>query len=205
MREVEERRHVLRSAGRLARSRVTGATRVDATAAVVARLLLLPEVERAERVLVTAAVGDELDLTGLRERLLTRGTAVALPVVDGDDLVPVDLVAGAELTPGWRDVPEPVGPPSPGPVDVVVVPALALDRRGGRLGYGGGHFDRFLAGPAEAATSIGAVFHDQLVEDVPTLPHDVTLDIVVTDQGVWRGGAAATEPAARHTPPPEQR
>lgn len=188
MREVEERRHVLRSAGRLARSRVTGAARVDATAAVVARLLLLPEVERAERVLVTAAVGDELDLTGLRERLLARGTTVALPVVDGEDLVPVDLVAGAELTPGWRDVPEPVGPPSPGPVDVVVVPALALDRRGGRLGYGGGHFDRFLAGPASDATSVGAIFHDQLVEDVPTLAHDVVLDVVVTDRGVWRGG-----------------
>lgn len=189
MRPVEEERHVLRSAGRLARSRVTGAARVDATAAVIARLLLLPEVEAAGRVLVTAAVGDELDLTGLRERLRARGTTVALPVVDGDDLLPVDLAQDTDVAPGWRDVPEPVGPPSPGPIDVVVVPALVLDRRGGRLGYGGGHFDRFLAGPARAATSVGAVFHGQLVEDVPTLDHDVTLDVVVTDQGVWRGGA----------------
>lgn len=189
MRPVEEQRHVLRAAGRLARARVTGAARVDATAAVIARVLLLPEVEAAGRVLVTAAVGDELDLAGLRDRLRARGTAVALPVVDGDDLIPVDLAQDTDVAPGWRDVPEPVGPPSPGPIDVVVVPALALDRRGGRLGYGGGHFDRFLAGPASGATSVGAVFHRQLVEDVPTLDHDVTLDVVVTDQGVWRGGA----------------
>lgn len=204
MSQVEERRHRLRSAGRLARSRVTGTARVDATAAVVSRLLLLPEVEAAARVLVTVAVGDELDLAGLRRRLADRGTSVALPVVDGDDLVPVDLVPGTELSPGWRDVPEPIGPPSPGPIDVVVVPALVLDRRGGRLGYGGGHFDRFLAGPARDATSVGAVFHDQLVEEVPTLPHDVTLDVVVTDQGVWRGGAEVTGHSARR-PPPEQR
>jgi 5-formyltetrahydrofolate cyclo-ligase len=189
---VEEERHVLRAAGRLARSRITGAARVDATAAVIARLLALPEVQAAGRVLVTAAVGDELDLAGLRGRLRERGTTVALPVVDGDGLLPVDLVQETDVAPGWRDVPEPVGPPSPGPIDVVVVPALVLDRRGGRLGYGGGHFDRFLAGPASDATSIGAVFHDQLVEDVPTLDHDVTLDVVVTDQGVWRGGAAVS-------------
>lgn len=186
--DVTEQRRELRAAGRLARSRVTGAARVDATAAVVARILLLPEVQRAERVLVTAAVADELDLVGLRDQLRQRGTVVALPVVDEDDLVPVDLLQDAEIAPGWRDVPEPVGPPSPGPVDVVVVPALVLDRRGGRLGYGGGHFDRFLAGPGADATSIGAVFHDQLVTDVPLLDHDVRLDVVVTERGVWRGG-----------------
>lgn len=189
MEPVAERRRSLRAAGRLARSRVVGTARVDATAAVVAHLLHLPEVRRARRVLVTAAVGDELDLVGLRGRLLDDGTTVALPVVDGDDLVPVDLAPGTELVPGWGEVPEPVGPPSDGPVDVVVVPALVLDRNGGRLGYGGGHFDRFLAGPGAAATAVGAVFHEQLVPRVPTLPHDVALDVVVTDRGVWRGGA----------------
>ena len=188
--DVTERRRELRAAGRLARSRVADADRVDATAAIVGRILLLPEVERAERVLVTAAVGDELDLVGLRERLLDRGTTVALPVVDGDALLPVDLTPDADLMAGWRDVPEPVGPPSDGPIDVVVVPALVLDRHGGRLGYGGGHFDRFLAGPAADATTVGAVFHAQLVTEVPQLQHDVRLDVVVTECGVWRGGVA---------------
>lgn len=186
--ELAERRRQLRAAGRLARSRVTGQERVDATAAVVARLLQLPEVVGARRVLVTAAVGDELDLAGLRDRLLRRGTTVALPAVDGDHLVPVDLGPDVRLAPGWRGVPEPVGPPAPGPVDVAVVPALVLDRTGGRLGYGGGHFDRWLA--HAGATSIGAVLHAQLVDRVPVLDHDVRLDVVVTEAGAWRGGTA---------------
>lgn len=184
--ELAERRRQLRAAGRLARSRVTGQARTDATAAVVARLLQLPEVASARRVLLTAAVGDELDLGGLRDRLLRRGTTVALPVVDGERLVPVDLGPDVRLEPGWRGVPEPVGPPAAGPVDVAVVPALVLDRAGGRLGYGGGHFDRWLADAG--ATAIGAVLHVQLVDLVPVLPHDVLLDVVVTEIGAWRGG-----------------
>jgi 5-formyltetrahydrofolate cyclo-ligase len=185
-----EQRRSLRAAGRLARSRITGTARTDATAAIVARLLALPEVTAAERVLVTAAVGDELDLGGLRRRLAAAGTTVALPVVDGPDLVAVDVAPDTPLVPGWRDVPEPRERTATGSVDVAVVPALVLDRHGRRLGYGGGHFDRWLAGPGRGATTVGAVFHAQLVEVVPTREHDVDLDVVVTEAGTWRGGVA---------------
>ncbi len=191
MDDVTEQRRRLRAVGRLARARVTGHDRVDATRAVVAALLELPELATARRVLVTAAVGDELDLGDLRPALRARGVAVALPRVDRDDLLAVDWDPDVALQPGWRDVPEPIGGPTATPPDVVVVPALVLDRAGGRLGYGGGHFDRYLAGPARDATTVGAVFHDQLVERVPVLPHDVTLDVVVTERGVWRGGHEA--------------
>ena len=184
--DVAEQRRLLRAAGRLARARVTGPERADATAVVVRTLLDLPEVAAAERVLLTAAVGDELDLVDLRVALLASGTTVALPVTDGSDLLPVDWRDEVPLRPGWRDVPEPVGAPSDQRPDVVLVPALVLDRRGGRLGYGGGHFDRYLAGAGRGATTVGAVFHDQLVDEVPLLPHDVVLDVVVTERGVWR-------------------
>ena len=188
MEDVAEQRRLLRAAGRLARARVTGAERTAATTAVTRLLLDLPELAGADRVLLTAAVGDELDLVDLRAALLRAGTTVALPVTHGSDLLPVDWRDEVPLRPGWRDVPEPAGEPSGQRPDVVVVPALVLDRRGGRLGYGGGHFDRYLAGAGRGATTVGAVFHDQLVDEVPLLPHDVVLDVVVTDQGVWRGG-----------------
>jgi 5-formyltetrahydrofolate cyclo-ligase len=186
--EVAEQRRAQRAAGRRARARITGPRRTAATRAVVGNLLALPEVAGAARVLLTVAVGTELDLAGLRTALLARGTTVALPVVVGDGLVAVDVGDSTPLQPGWRGVPEPLGPPSSGPPDVVVVPALALDRRGGRLGYGGGHFDRFLAGPAHGAVAIGAVFDDQLVARVPVQPHDVHVDVVVTEHGSWRDG-----------------
>jgi 5-formyltetrahydrofolate cyclo-ligase len=186
---VEQERRELRAHGRLARSRIGAAHRSAATTAITERLLGLPELVAADHVLLTAAVGVELDLAELRTALRTRGVVVCLPVVDGDDLLAVDLVAGAELRPGWQGVIEPVGPPTDEVIDVVVLPALSLDRRGGRLGYGGGHFDRFLAGRAAGAATIGAVFDTQLVDVVPTLPHDVVLDVIVTERGVWRGGA----------------
>ena len=191
MDDVVEQRRVLRAAGRLARARVTGAARRAATAAVVGTLLGLPEIAAARRVLLTAAVGDELDLADLRTALRAEGTTVALPVTLGEELVAVDWDPAVPLRRGWRGVHEPVGTPVATAPDVVVLPALVLDRRGGRLGYGGGHFDRYLAGPGRRATSIGVAFHDQLVPAVPLLPHDVVLDVVVTERGVWRDDHAA--------------
>lgn len=183
-----EGRGALRARGRAARAGLTTGQRRHAATAVAARVLALPEVRTARRVLLTRAVGDELDLRPLEQRLRAQGTTVALPVVDGDDLRVVDVTEATPTRPGWGGVPEPVGPTTTGPVDVVVVPALVLDRRGDRLGYGGGHFDRFLAGRAADATSVGAVFSVQLVPRVPTRPHDVRLDVVVTDAGAWRDG-----------------
>lgn len=188
MEDVAGARRALRAAGRVARGRIRGSARADATAAIVDAVLDLPEVIDARHVLVTAAVGDELDLAALRGALAARGTTVSLPVVEGQDLVAVAWHDAIELRPGWQGVLEPVGPPTPMPPELVVVPALALDRRGGRLGYGGGHFDRYLTGPAAGATTVGAVFHAQLVDEVPVLPHDVALDLVVTEHGVWRAG-----------------
>jgi 5-formyltetrahydrofolate cyclo-ligase len=187
----DDQRAALRARGRAARAAMGPDRRAVAAATIVDRLAALPELADASRVLVTRAIGDELDLLPLESVLAARGATIALPVVDGDRLVPVDLVDGHELRPGWRGIPEPVGPPSDGPIDVVVVPGLVLDRHGDRLGYGGGFFDRFLAGPAAGAVAVGAVFDDQVVERVPTEPHDVTLDAVVTEAGTWRRGRPA--------------
>lgn len=187
---VAVRRSALRAAGRRARAGLDPATRTSATAAVVERLAELPALRAAARVMLTRAIGDELDLAALERRLRAAGVTVALPVVDGADLAVVDVTDDTAFVPGWHGVPEPVGPPAAGPVDLVVVPALTLDRRGGRLGYGGGHYDRFLARAGAGATTVGAVYDAQLVDEVPTLPHDVRLDLVVTEAGTWDAGAA---------------
>ena len=66
-------------------------------------------------------------------------------------------------------------------LDVVVVPGLAFTADGRRLGQGGGHYDRFLPRLRAGCVTIGAAFAEQLVDDLPTEPHDVRLDLVVTD------------------------
>ena len=69
----------------------------------------------------------------------------------------------------------------PALLDVGVVPGLAFTVDGRRLGQGGGHYDRFLVRLRDGCVTVGAAFAEQLVGDLPTEPHDVRLDLVVTD------------------------
>jgi 5-formyltetrahydrofolate cyclo-ligase len=74
--------------------------------------------------------------------------------------------------------------PDPTAVDVVIVPGVAFTPDGARLGQGGGWYDRFLAEVRPECTSIGVGFDPQVVDVLPTEPHDIRLDCVVTESGV---------------------
>lgn len=74
--------------------------------------------------------------------------------------------------------------PDPTAVDVVIVPGVAFTPDGARLGQGGGWYDRFLAAVRPDCTSIGVGFDPQLVDVLPTEPHDIRLDSIVTESGV---------------------
>ena len=101
--------------------------------------------------------------------------AVFAPEVAGPDL---HVVSRAGSDPGGGS-PGPAVDPSV--LDVVVVPGLAFTADGRRLGQGGGHYDRFLVRLRDGCVTVGAAFAEQLVDDLPTEPHDVRLDLVVTD------------------------
>jgi 5-formyltetrahydrofolate cyclo-ligase len=73
--------------------------------------------------------------------------------------------------------------PDPTAVDVVIVPGVAFTPDGGRLGQGGGWYDRFLASVRPDCTSIGVGFDPQVVDVLPTEPHDIRLDSIVTESG----------------------
>ena len=133
-------------------------------------------------------LSDEIDPLPLMRALAGRGCGLALPVV-------VQKAAPLEFR-VWEPEgilePGPHGtrhPPSSAPVvipDVVLVPLLAFDRRGFRLGYGGGYYDRTLArlrrdGPVAA---IGLAFAVQEVDEVPAGPWDQSLERIATEQGV---------------------
>ena len=81
-------------------------------------------------------------------------------------------------------LPEDDPPPDPTRVDVVIVPGVAFTSSGERLGQGGGWYDRFLPGIRESCFTIGVGFEPQLVDALPTEPHDVRLDLIVTDAGL---------------------
>lgn len=115
------------------------------------------------RLMAYDALPGEPDLEVLTAWAATAGIGVFLPAVDGRDL---------RVEPGDVD---------PTTLDAVVVPGLAFTIQGLRLGQGGGHFDRFLPRLSPACVTIGVAFREQLVASVPVEPHDVELDMVITD------------------------
>lgn len=80
-------------------------------------------------------------------------------------------------------LPEDDPPPDPGVVDVVIVPGIAFTASGERLGQGGGWYDRFLPQVRTGCVTIGVGFEPQLLDRLPVEPHDVRLDLIVTDAG----------------------
>ncbi|HET6519008.1 MAG TPA: 5-formyltetrahydrofolate cyclo-ligase [Geminicoccaceae bacterium] len=136
----------------------------------------------------------ELDPWPLMERLAARGRKLALPRMVGRDR-PLAFHAWAPGAPLVRGAFKVMEPPAEAPKvrpAVVLVPLVAFDGRGHRLGYGAGFYDRTLAalradgGPPVLA--VGLAFAAQRVEAVPVEPFDVPLDLVVTERGVVRGG-----------------
>jgi 5-formyltetrahydrofolate cyclo-ligase len=179
----------LRTTLRARRAALDEEARREAAQTVGRVLLDLPEIRSARRVLVYAAFGDELDLDPFAAALLGRGVEVCLPRVAGEALEIAAVEGLAALAVGWRGVREPPSSAPPVPptaLDAAVVPGLAFDRSGARLGYGGGHFDRLLARLSPTAAVIGACFQIQLVEALPVEPHDQPVHVVVTECEVVR-------------------
>ena len=145
----------------------------------------LPEVGSAGTVLLFYSFGAEVATGGMAARFLGSGKRLLFPYLTDEG-----VMEAAEVRPGESLDPSDYGPSEPrsrvavdpSAVDLVVAPGLAFDRRGNRLGYGGGHYDRFLARMGMEAVRVGVAFSLQIVERVPVEPGDERVDIVVTDQ-----------------------
>lgn len=182
--DVTREKAALRRRLRAARAALPPEERARLAAAVAERLLALPALGRARTVLVFDAFGSEIPTEGLVRRLMDQGKRVLLPVVQGREMFAAELRPGEPLVPTSYGPREPTRrrPVDPAQVEVVVVPGLAFDREGYRVGYGAGYYDRYLARLPERALRVGIGFHLQLVERVPRREGDEPLDLVVTDR-----------------------
>jgi 5-formyltetrahydrofolate cyclo-ligase len=186
--DVEAEKSQLRSRLLEARAALAAPARARAATEIHQHLARLPRLGRAKAVLGYAAFGSEVDLDPYLRTLIARGVGVFLPWVEGAALgVGRVRDLDADLVPGWRGVREPRvsgrRPARPDRLHAVLVPGIAFDRRGNRLGYGGGHFDRLLAGLARDTLIVGVAFEVQLVDAVPVAGHDRPVDVVVTETG----------------------
>lgn len=173
------------------RKRLRGLRQTTPAGALAKRSERIVERLRAESVLARAkrvalfwpiAARHEVDVTALDAELRARGVEVAYPAVDPRTReMTFRLATPAELEDdplGFRGAP--LTAREPDALDVIVVPALALDADGNRLGYGAGFYDKTLPHFAPA-TKIGVAYDFQLLAEVPALPTDVPMDLVVTD------------------------
>ncbi|HYC36558.1 MAG TPA: 5-formyltetrahydrofolate cyclo-ligase [Usitatibacter sp.] len=162
--------------------------------ALTAELTRLPQYAAARAVLATMSIGSEWSTRGFLERARADGKTVVLPrLTEPPRRLALHAVDDLDrhLVPGVWSIPEPDPVRCPvferDEVDFAVVPALAVDRAGYRLGYGAGYFDRLLAGRGGRPFCVTALPAAFVVESLPHEAHDVAVDLVLDERGARAG------------------
>jgi len=153
-------------------------------------LLELPELEIARVVLAYAALPSEIDPAPAVWRLRARGAAVAYPRIESPGILSMHLVSHElELVAGPFGLAQPsehAPRAARDSIDAVILPGVAFDECGRRLGYGGGYYDRLLPTLRPDCLRIGIAFDEQLLQEIPSEDHDATVHLVVTPSRVIR-------------------
>jgi 5-formyltetrahydrofolate cyclo-ligase len=184
---LHDAKRMLRARMLEVRDALDGDYRAAASTTIAQRILALPSFALATCVLLTLPYRSEWDTRSLFAAARAAGKTVVLPRVDGDarmlELHAVRDIA-ADTAPGHRGIPEP-RPGTPrvvvDAIDWVLVPGVAFDTQGGRLGYGGGFYDRLLSLLRPRTPRIAGAFDAQLVERVPAALHDLPVDRIETE------------------------
>jgi len=151
------------------------------------RLSTVDEFRAADQLLCYVSKDSEVETQSLMENFLEEGRTVLIPVAKRDGTLQwSNLKSLDELEPGAFGVPEPRADSlrllEPDEDALVIVPCIAFDPSGQRLGYGKGYYDRFLA--QHGGGKVGLAFDVQKVEQIPAEAHDVPLNVVVTESQV---------------------
>ena len=131
-------------------------------------------------------LGKEIDLTFWLQQYQKRGHTILLPRVEGKNLQAISFTGPENLTRSEFGVMEPRGSAYPlEQIEVVIVPGVAFDRSGYRLGFGQGYYDRFLPLLSPQTKLWGVAYHFQIVENIGHEVHDWPLQKIITNQVVF--------------------
>lgn len=150
------------------------------------------ELKKAQVIMAFHPFGEEVDILPYVEEVRSRGGEIWLPLTIPAErrLVPYRYDGPDMLKQGvygiWEPDPAKAVAMDGSRLDAVLVPGVAFDRHGGRMGYGGGYYDRFLAALSHRPFLLGVGYSMQVVEGVPMEPHDILLDAIVTDEGCFQ-------------------
>lgn len=172
----------LRKEMKILRAALPPQQREEAALRVYEAVVDLPEFKRAETIFCYASAGDELDT----EAIASAHKRVAFPKVFGDGVM--RFYYGGEMVAGFRGIMEPLcgEEVAPKPSDLMLLPGLAFGEDGSRLGYGGGYYDRYLAGCVNRPICCGIGYEEQVQKSLPTEATDQKMDLLITEQKIRR-------------------
>jgi len=157
------------------------------------RILQMDLLQQAETVFIYVDFRSEVKTRELIRKLQDMGKRVVVPVtlLEERDLLPVQITnIEQDLAPGYASILEPVETiraaqyVAPEKIDIIFLPGSVFDESGGRMGYGGGFYDRFVSGKAPQAQRIGLCYELQVVKRAPLQDHDERMDTIITEERV---------------------
>lgn len=155
---------------------------LDDRSEIIATRFLGSEICKKAKVIMSyISIKNEVDTSLINKELIRMGKKVVLPVIDESDEVKAVVWEGSLVT-GRYNIPEPTDKTktiSQDNIDIVIVPGVAFDRRGGRIGFGKGYYDKFLS--SYKGIKAALAFDFQIVEDTQAEEHDVNVDVIFSD------------------------
>lgn len=177
------------------RNRLTPAKIAEKSAVITRTLLNLEAIRNRQSIFVYVSFRSEVATFDLIDTLIGMGKTVTVPItrvaekrLDAIHIKSLEM----DLEPGYCGIPEPreqiclTQAIAPAEIETILLPGSVFDLRGGRFGYGGGYYDRFLE-KVPTATRIGLAFDMQIIDKAPLGEHDEILDLVVTESRVIHG------------------
>lgn len=185
---LKQQKRALRREMLVRRDAMPQRDRAERSGRIAERLLALPEVAEARTVMAFSSFGSEVDTEPILDGLIARGVRLCLPRISGGEIEAVGYRPGEAVITSAFGALEPAAGPVLADIelDAVVTPGVAFDRRGFRVGYGGGYYDRLFRRTRPDTFRVAIGFQVQAVEAVPRGTTDLPVDALVTEEGVTR-------------------
>lgn len=170
------------------RSELAAEDIIEKSAKIMSRLFSLSEFRGAKTIMFYVDAGNEVKTRDGITKALSEGKRVVVPKVKkGYGLLAIEIKSLDELSPGTFGILEPAGEKgiSPEEIDLVVVPGVAFDKKGNRMGYGAGYYDSFLPKLRPEVKKVAIAFEMQVTDSLPAEEHDVKMDLIITENTIY--------------------
>ncbi|MFO7736529.1 MAG: 5-formyltetrahydrofolate cyclo-ligase [bacterium] len=174
------------------RNALTDDEKKNKSDSIIEKIIDFDEIKSAKNVFIYVHFRSEVRTVELIDKLMKMNKRISVPITDVQQkrINAVHITdMSKDLVPGYCNIPEPHPDilhgniTEPENLDVVILPGSVFDMRGGRMGYGGGYYDRFLE-KIPYATRIGLAYEVQIVDEIALQPHDELLDYTVTEERI---------------------